>query len=227
MSIKFAFFAAAAVAASLVAGTAAEAAPLALFNTGVNASGTPLADGVIGDPHYVLVGVPGGTSALRVRTAVGGFPIPPYIGDNAFSAWIGPNNDSIIDGPVGLYDYQTTFSLAGFNASTASIFGGWSTDNNGIKILLNGVDTGNPGTSFVQFATGFAPFSITSGFLAGVNRLDFIVNNGGGPTALRVEMHGSADLSGGVPEPSTWALMIGGFGMAGAMLRRRRSAVAA
>jgi hypothetical protein len=32
--------------------------------------------------------------------------------------------------------------------------------------------------------------------------------------------------SGPVPEPSTWALLIGGFGMAGAMLRRRRAAVA-
>jgi choice-of-anchor A domain-containing protein len=30
-----------------------------------------------------------------------------------------------------------------------------------------------------------------------------------------------------VPEPTTWALMIAGFGMAGAMLRRRRSALAA
>ena len=30
----------------------------------------------------------------------------------------------------------------------------------------------------------------------------------------------------GVPEPSTWALMIGGFGMIGAALRRRRAAVA-
>ena len=29
---------------------------------------------------------------------------------------------------------------------------------------------------------------------------------------------------GGVPEPSTWALMIGGFGLAGTVLRRRRSA---
>ena len=28
---------------------------------------------------------------------------------------------------------------------------------------------------------------------------------------------------GGVPEPVTWALMVGGFGMAGAMLRRRKA----
>jgi hypothetical protein len=31
----------------------------------------------------------------------------------------------------------------------------------------------------------------------------------------------------GVPEPAAWALMIGGFGMAGAMLRRRRAAFTA
>ena len=31
----------------------------------------------------------------------------------------------------------------------------------------------------------------------------------------------------GVPEPATWALMIGGFGAAGAALRRRRVGVAA
>ena len=37
----------------------------------------------------------------------------------------------------------------------------------------------------------------------------------------------SVQTAGGVPEPATWALMIGGFGLAGAMLRRRRAAFAA
>jgi hypothetical protein len=34
-------------------------------------------------------------------------------------------------------------------------------------------------------------------------------------------------LPGGVPEPASWALMIGGFGLAGAALRRRRATAAA
>jgi hypothetical protein len=37
----------------------------------------------------------------------------------------------------------------------------------------------------------------------------------------------SVTTFGAVPEPASWALMIGGFGMAGAALRRRRTAVAA
>lgn len=36
----------------------------------------------------------------------------------------------------------------------------------------------------------------------------------------------NSGVAGGVPEPATWALMIGGFGMAGAALRRRRMVAA-
>lgn len=83
--------------------SAAQAATItSLFNTGVNNSGTPLPDGTVGDPHYSLVSAPAGsTSSILVRTSAGGFPIGPYLGDDSLSAWIGPNNDSTLDGPAG------------------------------------------------------------------------------------------------------------------------------
>ena len=198
------------------------AATVQLFNTGVDSLGAVLADGVIGDPHYRLISTPAATPAstsdIRIITAASGYPIPPYIGDNLFSRWIGPNNDADVNGPVGSYTYRTTFDLTGFDISTASITGGWSTDNNGLDILINGTSLGYT-TDFAQFSTGFSAFSVGSGFVMGLNTLDFVVNNGGGPTALRVELSGTADLL-AVPEPGTLAL----FALAalGAGLVRRR-----
>jgi hypothetical protein len=202
----------------------AQADPItSLFNTGVNASGTPLPDNTIGDPHYTLTIVPGGsTTTLRVRTSASGFPIPPYNGDDSLSAWIGPNNDSALDGPVGAYTYHTTFNLTGFNPATASISGVWSTDNEGLDILINGVSTGNSIPSATSY-TSFHSFSIGSGFLAGINTLDFVVNNDGGPTALRVEMTGTATpLATAVPEPHSLILLSLGAGGIWAYCRRRR-----
>ena len=44
----------------------------------------------------------------------------------------------------------------------------------------------------------------------------------GGTKSLDIDVNMGAGSTGAIPEPTTWALMIFGFGAAGAMLRRRR-----
>ncbi len=64
-----------------------------------------------------------------------------------------------------------------------------------------------------------APTSST----AGLNRLDFVLHNQGGPEAFQVAglTVTAAPPIGGVPEPTTWAMMVAGFGLVGVAVRRR------
>lgn len=209
-----------AVATLILAGSA-YAGPILIFNTGVNGSGTPLSNGTIGDSHYTLITVPSGSTDIRVLTSVGGFPIPPWLADNAVSTWIGPNNTEDAFGPAGSFIYRTTFTLSGFNPATASLVGQWAADDLGTNILLNGNSTGNLSGGFASWSA----FTISSGFVAGVNTLDFVVSNtrADGPTGLRVEVAGTArEDPTGVPEPASFLLL--GAGLAAFVIFRRRLA---
>jgi hypothetical protein len=207
--------------ATLALSCAAHASSINVFSTGVNASGNVLPNGTIVDPHYTLVTVPGLTTDIRVLAS--GFPVGTWNADDSISAWIGPNNSSQLDGPGGTYDYQTTFDLTGLDYTTASLAGQWATDNTGVDILINGHSTGINSPCFACFT--FTGFSISSGFGAGVNTLDFIVQNGtgigdtaAGPTGLRVEfLSATADPA---PEPASFVLIGAGL-LALSRLRRR------
>ena len=170
-----------------------------LFSTGVDSTGTPLGGGVA-DPHYSLTVDPSGLGAATVPAD--GFPIPPWIGNDSTSAWIGPDDGNDANGPPGSYTYETTFSLANFDPDEAVINGLVATDNDLLDILLNGTSTGISSSGFADFV----PFSIDSGFASDTNTLQFVVNNGAptGPTGLRVSLSGFAQAA--VPEPTSIAL---------------------
>ena len=166
-----------------------------IFGTGLTAASGLAADGTV-DAHYALVtsadsGFPGPNAFVANST---GFPIGPWLASGPNSKWIGPQTQVANNNAPGDYTYRTTFSLAGLNLATAVITGQYAGDNATI-IKLNGVSTGSSSSSF----SAFTAFTINSGFVAGLNTLDFVVTNFGtsaNPTGLRVDVSGTASSSG-------------------------------
>ena len=188
-----------------------------IYNTGVDDSGVALGPGLT-DPHYVLTSQPS-SGSLVATTVPSGFPIPPWIANSDASGWIGPNTTQAL-GPVGLYTYQTTFTLPSIaDLSTVLVEGLYAVDNVAIDIVINGASVGAG-----QLSTGFSsytPFTISGNFVFGLNTLEFVLQNapsGNNPTGLRVDSIVGTYEEGGntIPEPST-LLLIGiaaiGFGL--------------
>lgn len=184
-----------------------------IYNTGVNNSGNAWLTAGTPDIHYTVTTSPSG-SFVPVAIDDTTFPFPPWFPNNTFSRWIGPAAQ-YGGGPNGFYAYRTTFTLPG-NAilSSVSISGLWGTDDPGNDILINANSTGQVSAGF----TSLVPFSINSGFVVGLNTIDFLLANvGGGPTGLRVDgIKGTYQ----VPEPYSLAMAFGCSSLWA--LRRRR-----
>ncbi len=200
------------VAAALMIASAANAASLSIFNTGVD----PFANALLGngtpDPHYSLIVQPGAATAVTVDPT--NYPFPPWIANTTGSRWIGPAADS--QGPAGNYVYRTTFTVPpSAILGSVAINGDWATDDPGTDIKINGISTGQNS----NFFTTLQPFSVTSGFVIGLNTLDFYLTNAGGPTGLRVDkIVGTYQ----VPEPLSATLFAAGLSIAVTCTRRRR-----
>jgi len=164
-----------------------------IFGTGVDTNGALLAAGAT-DPHYILsVSADGGFPGPNAIVINEGFPIPPWVANGPDSKWIAPMADQAAGNAEGDYTYQTTFSLTGYDVSKVSVLGSWSVDNTGLDILVNGVSTGITSPGFGSYVS----FTITNGLVAGVNTLDFKMNNAPAtpnPTGLRVNLKGLLDL---------------------------------
>lgn len=183
-----------AFAMSLLVSTATYAAIIpGLWATGVDASGTVLPAG-LSDPHWTVLET--GNPAV-----VTGQLNPSWLGPNTTSNWIWQRQNG---SPTNVNrTFRLQFSLDGLDPTSARISGRWSSDNSTIAILINGVNSGVPqnGPSAFSF---YRPFTITSGFVPGLNTLDFVVNDFGQIAGLRVDqISGAAN----VPTPAS-ALML-------------------
>ena len=205
--------------AGMLPGLASAAAIGGLYNTGVNDSGVVLTNNSI-DIHYTMTGAETVEAQVLTDHPVGTGWIP----ENTTSAWVIPEGSDDV-GLFGEYTYTTTFDLTGFDAATAQIEGRWSTDNGTTDILINGTSLGY--TTDSSDYNIWAQFSVTSGFIAGENTLQFVFNNdpdaggnGAGYTGLRVEMVGTASE---VPIPAA-AWLFGSALMGLVSLKRKKTA---
>lgn len=202
------------VTIAILAGTycGAMAASIQVYNTGVNSGGGLLGDAAV-DSHYSVIAAPGPyTTAFTGNGVV----LPTgWIADGPASRWIGVTSFMGEWRPTGTYTFRTTFDLTGLDSSSASLSLSIASDNN-CDVFLNGVHTGIT-TPFAGFSS-FSNYSVNSGFLAGINTLDFSVFElGSTPSGLRVELSGTANA---VPEPTAIALIgIGAMMLVG--LRRK------
>jgi hypothetical protein len=174
-----------------------------VFGTGLGVDGLPLPAGAA-DPHYTLIVNPDNTESTVARVQ-GNIP-GAWLPNSATSKWIGPRTDTVAatgnlvdDGEgFGSYLYRTQIDLTGFDLSTVQITGGWTSDNTTPAIRVNNVATGLTNPNEGAFGA-LIPFVLNQanvpGLIAGVNTIDFVVNNPAvGFTGLRVDITSAIGL---------------------------------
>lgn len=164
-----------------------------LYNTGIDEGFNILPDGST-DLHYRIISSADinfpGPQAMVVFSH--GFPMDErWYPNNNRSKWIAPRIDAGNFNSAGTYIYRIQFDLSKFKSNTAVIYGLWSSDNNGMDILINNKSTGY--YTPIEAYYGMFPFEIKSGFSDGINSIDFVVYNVNAPTGLRVEITGKAE----------------------------------
>lgn len=145
--------------------------------TGRSSTGAGLAH-LASDPNFVVHSAPAaytGGTGTKVLTSAGGFPVGPWVADNAASGWIVPSGtDADGNAPPGEYVFRTTVTVT--DPAGLVLTGRWTADNRAV-IRVNGQATGVELPGAQSFRT-LTPFALAGPwFTTGTNTIDFVVTN--------------------------------------------------
>jgi len=182
------------------------------FDTGIAADGSLLVSGAA-DSHYNLLysADSDGTTALATTAN------PNWQQATTTAGWISPGSSGTQGWDSGYYTFETLLDLTGYDPTTASLSGLIAADNE-VSIYLNG------GQSALYSGGGFnssSPFLLNNGFVNGINTIDFVVHNDGGPTGLMVD-DALATANAPTPEPTNLLLLASGAMLGIVTLRKRK-----
>jgi hypothetical protein len=201
-----------AAAAALALGSAAEAVTIDYVSTG-SGSNTLFA-GQVQETHISLLGCPEGGFIFSCKND------PDVTKDVPLSVFthavrldkIG-QNDGGFTGPSATFDIDTVFTVDGHSVTLTQEFNLKQIFNNQFQ-----VSWGASATKTVDLgAAGLLDLTAT----AGAFQYQGGTPGGGGGSPMRTTFLLRAPAVAPVPEPASWALMIAGFGLAGAALRQR------
>ena len=156
--------------------------------------------------QYTLPAVLNGNYAISFHTTTTGLGAAYPIGPLANSA-------SFFNGALGIPTVASTFSINGtaYNYNPAD-------GNLVMDIVVTNQDNVSNGSGNGYLWADYTGATTTRAYVIGA---------GTGVSQLGALVTEFNSIPGGVPEPASWAMLIAGFGLTGAAMRRRTKAVAA
>jgi len=159
-------------------------------------------------------------STASFQTAVARTDAPGWIAN------IASGSNSCCVGNWTFFVFRQTFDLTGYNPATANLQFQWAADDSGEGFAARGSWVPKfslNGGSMVPWGTGatysFGPtVDIHSGFVSGINTIDFYVEGNGVTDGLSLRTVGFNVTA--VPEPETCAMLLAGLGLLGFVARR-------